>query len=313
MANKQLRKAASIPEGQNDLKRSQLRELAALNGTLRDDENQACQNCGELGHRKYDCPQQRNYTASIICRVCGATGHMARDCSERTRGTAWRNDAGPARGRIGGGDQMDNEYERLMLELDGGAPTSGDRPVAAIEGAPAGFDQERRGGPPPRAANPWDEPRPERGQQASNPWDNDGAQGQHGGAGYGGQNYGGYDNGYSQGYQGYQQGNPWDAPQGGAQAAQWNQGGGRQDYGGYGGGYGNGYDAYASQAPGSAPWQQQGGYDQRSPPPPPPPPGGAPRPPPPPPPPKSGDPPPPPPPPPPGSGQPPPPPPPPGA
>ena len=39
------RKAASIPEGQNELKRNQLRELAALNGTLRDDENQACQNC----------------------------------------------------------------------------------------------------------------------------------------------------------------------------------------------------------------------------------------------------------------------------
>lgn len=44
--------AASIPEGQNELKRNQLRELAALNGTLRDDENQACQNCGEIGHRK---------------------------------------------------------------------------------------------------------------------------------------------------------------------------------------------------------------------------------------------------------------------
>ena len=40
-----LDQAASIPEGQNELKRNQLRELAALNGTLRDDENQACQNC----------------------------------------------------------------------------------------------------------------------------------------------------------------------------------------------------------------------------------------------------------------------------
>lgn len=41
-------KAASIPEGQNELKRNQLRELAALNGTLRDDENQACQNCTSI-------------------------------------------------------------------------------------------------------------------------------------------------------------------------------------------------------------------------------------------------------------------------
>jgi hypothetical protein len=41
--------AASTPEGQNDHKRNQLRELASLNGTLRDDENQLCQNCGEKG------------------------------------------------------------------------------------------------------------------------------------------------------------------------------------------------------------------------------------------------------------------------
>ena len=130
-------KAASIPEGQNELKRNQLRELAALNGTLRDDENQACQNCesfssplcflghitnsmqgGQIGHRKYDCPEQRNFTANIICRVCGNAGHMARDCPDRQRGADWRNGAPggaapgrPAAGRIGGGDAVDREYE----------------------------------------------------------------------------------------------------------------------------------------------------------------------------------------------------------
>jgi len=107
--------AASIPEGQNELKRNQLRELAALNGTLRDDENQACQNCGQIGHRKYDCPEQRNFTANIICRVCGNAGHMARDCPDRQRGANWRNDApgGPpaTAGRIGSGDAVDREYE----------------------------------------------------------------------------------------------------------------------------------------------------------------------------------------------------------
>lgn len=105
--------AASIPEGQNELKRNQLRELAALNGTLRDDENQACQNCGQIGHRKYDCPEKQNYTASIICRTCGNAGHMARDCPERQRGTSWRNDGPPNRGagRVGGGDAVDQEYE----------------------------------------------------------------------------------------------------------------------------------------------------------------------------------------------------------
>lgn len=107
--------AASIPEGQNELKRNQLRELAALNGTLRDDENQACQNCGKIGHRKYDCPEKQNFTASIICRVCGNAGHMARDCPDRQRGASWRNNDAAGRpaaaGRIDSGDAVDREYE----------------------------------------------------------------------------------------------------------------------------------------------------------------------------------------------------------
>ncbi|PBP19277.1 branchpoint-bridging protein [Diplocarpon rosae] len=146
--------AASIPEGQNELKRNQLRELAALNGTLRDDENQACQNCGQIGHRKYDCPEQRNFTANIICRVCGNAGHMARDCPDRQRGANWRNDgpgAPPAAGvgRIGAGDAVDREYESLMQELSG-APASGDAPRRIESGPAAGFDQ-----PPQDDMKPW--------------------------------------------------------------------------------------------------------------------------------------------------------------
>lgn len=149
--------AASIPEGQNELKRNQLRELAALNGTLRDDENQACQNCGQIGHRKYDCPEQRNFTANIICRVCGNAGHMARDCPDRQRGANWRNDGpggppgpAPAAGRIGTGDAVDREYEQLMQELSGGASANGEAP-RRIEGGPGGgYDQ-----PPQDDVKPW--------------------------------------------------------------------------------------------------------------------------------------------------------------
>ncbi|MCJ1284219.1 Splicing factor 1 [Xylographa opegraphella] len=140
--------AASIPEGQNELKRNQLRELAALNGTLRDDENQACQNCGQIGHRKYDCPEQRNFTANIICRVCGNAGHMARDCPDRQRGADWRNgppiggpDRAPA-GRIGGGDAVDREYEQLMQELSGGAPAANGQAPQRIEAGPGGYDNQ---------------------------------------------------------------------------------------------------------------------------------------------------------------------------
>ena len=164
--------AASIPEGQNELKRNQLRELAALNGTLRDDENQACQNCGQIGHRKYDCPEQRNFTANIICRVCGNSGHMARDCPDRQRGANWRNEGpvpGPAAGRIDAGDSVDREYEQLMAELSGGAPANGDAPRRIENGPPGGYDQTpaedvkpwQRG--PTGQAAPWQRPREERG------------------------------------------------------------------------------------------------------------------------------------------------------
>lgn len=51
LINQVIETAASTPEGDNDHKRNQLRELAQLNGTLRDDEGQACQNCGKTGHR----------------------------------------------------------------------------------------------------------------------------------------------------------------------------------------------------------------------------------------------------------------------
>ncbi|KAG9234841.1 hypothetical protein BJ875DRAFT_460602 [Amylocarpus encephaloides] len=218
--------AASIPEGQNELKRNQLRELAALNGTLRDDENQACQNCGQIGHRKYDCPEQKNFTANIICRVCGNAGHMARDCPDRQRGANWRNDGpggppGPAAGRIGAGDAVDREYEQLMQELSGGGPPDGDAP-RRIEAGPGGYDQ---GPPPGDDVKPW-----QRGPTgAAAPWVKR-------------EDRGGYDGR--------------DAAPSGGSAAPWAKDRGR-DNAGRGGDY---YGGQNNQAPGGAPppWQQSG-------------------------------------------------------
>ncbi|EEB05248.1 zinc finger protein Bpb1 [Schizosaccharomyces japonicus yFS275] len=147
--------AASVPEGQNDLKRSQLRQLATLNGTLRDDENQVCQNCGNVGHRKYDCPERSNYTANIICRYCNNAGHIARDCPVR-------NGKAPASNAV-----TDQEYQNLMQELNEGSRST-TAPPEAIEYRKS----ERESVPPPwinasatpasasTTSAPWNKPPP---------------------------------------------------------------------------------------------------------------------------------------------------------
>ncbi|BGP16944.1 hypothetical protein JCM10213_007389 [Rhodosporidiobolus nylandii] len=144
LINSVIETAASVPEGQNDHKRNQLRELAALNGTLRDDENQICQNCGGVGHRKYDCPEQKNWSANIICRICGGAGHMARDCTQRRGGFGGPPGFGAPAGPPSVAQQFDSEYASLMAELGetpvappiaGGAPGT---PGAPAPGAPTG-------------------------------------------------------------------------------------------------------------------------------------------------------------------------------
>ncbi|KAI9852373.1 MAG: hypothetical protein M1838_000895 [Thelocarpon superellum] len=267
--------AASIPEGQNELKRNQLRELAALNGTLRDDENQACQNCGQIGHRKYDCPEQRNFTANIICRVCGNAGHMARDCPDRQRGTNWRNDGpggfdgrpGPGKA-IGQGDAVDREYEQLMQELSGGAPGGNGAAPQRIEGGPGydsaaggpggyGGDEDRNLKPwqrgPTGAAAPWqtrgrddgdrrgDYPPREGGSGSVPPWASGGGRGDS----YG---YGNAAGGYGAPPPPPGAGAPWQQPSRGPP-------GGQPGYGGYGGYPGSGYN---EQNPAFPPPQNMG-------------------------------------------------------
>lgn len=73
--------AIDTPEGQNELKRMQLRELALLNGTLRDDEQfLRCKNCGSTLHRTFQCTEKQNFVNQQTCTNCGGTGHVAADC-----------------------------------------------------------------------------------------------------------------------------------------------------------------------------------------------------------------------------------------
>ncbi|KAL8280516.1 hypothetical protein RQP46_007164 [Phenoliferia psychrophenolica] len=173
LINSVIEVAASVPEGQNDHKRNQLRELAQLNGTLRDDENQICQNCGGIGHRKYDCPEQKNWTAGIICRVCGGAGHMARDCTQG-RGGAPVGSPGPGTGvDVARAQQFDSEYASLMAEL---GESSAAPPIAASVGAASAaapwsapfngnvpgqpVDAQGHKIPPWRIASNWNPPQP---------------------------------------------------------------------------------------------------------------------------------------------------------
>jgi splicing factor 1 len=161
--------AASTPEGQNDHKRNQLRELAALNGTLRDDENQICQNCGGVGHRKYDCPEQRNFTANIICRVCGSAGHMARDCTVNKDPNALAvtaNGPSPPLNRTG----FDSEYASLMAELGEGAG-GGDPGKTPWDAPSLGHDITAGGSniPPWRRPESWIQPANNQQQQGYRP------------------------------------------------------------------------------------------------------------------------------------------------
>lgn len=48
-----------MPEGQNDLRRNQLRELALLNGTLRENDGPRCTNCGASDHKSW-----------LVCENC---------------------------------------------------------------------------------------------------------------------------------------------------------------------------------------------------------------------------------------------------
>ena len=75
-----IRQGIDMPESQNDLRKNQLRELALLNGTLREGEGPKCSNCGATSHRTWHCPDKPNVTNSVICTVCGGAGHIAKDC-----------------------------------------------------------------------------------------------------------------------------------------------------------------------------------------------------------------------------------------
>ncbi|NWR40375.1 SF01 factor, partial [Tachuris rubrigastra] len=67
-----LKQGIETPEDQNDLRKMQLRELARLNGTLREDDNRIL--------RPWQSTETRSITNTTVCTKCGGAGHIASDC-----------------------------------------------------------------------------------------------------------------------------------------------------------------------------------------------------------------------------------------
>ncbi|KAK4353883.1 hypothetical protein RND71_026077 [Anisodus tanguticus] len=103
-----------VDEVLNEHKRQQLRELAALNGTIRDEE--FCRLCGEPGHRQYACPSRTTtFKSDVLCKICGDGGHPTIDC--------------PVKNTTG--KKMDDEYQNFLAELGGTVPESSIKPNSA--------------------------------------------------------------------------------------------------------------------------------------------------------------------------------------
>jgi len=136
-----VRQAIEVPENQNNLRKTQLRQLAMLNGTLRENDSR-CNNCGSAIHKSWQCPERPNITNRISCSNCGGIGHLLRDCKEPRRsllnpkGTfepgqhsivdsedfeprpRERNTSTADRQATEGrGASIDEDYEKLMAEL----------------------------------------------------------------------------------------------------------------------------------------------------------------------------------------------------
>ncbi|MGH0182587.1 UNVERIFIED_CONTAM: hypothetical protein FKN15_009833 [Acipenser sinensis] len=155
-----LKQGIETPEDQNDLRKMQLRELARLNGTLREDDNRIL--------RPWQSTEPRSITNATVCTKCGGAGHISSDCKFTRQG-----DPQSAQDKA----RMDKEYLSLMAEL-------GEAPVPSSTGGSSNNHHQGRGSGPGN----------NQGQQNRPPWMNSGHsenrpyQGMHGGghSGHGG-------------------------------------------------------------------------------------------------------------------------------
>jgi splicing factor 1 len=133
-----------IDDEKNVHKQQQLRELALLNGTLKEEE--FCSICAEKGHRAFECPRRfsmKKNTVQVRCAICGDTSHPTRDCTQQPVDQADQK-------------EMDSDYMSFMAELDGKKVDKAvsNLPPGAPAGPPGNLPPPPSGLPlPPLAAN----------------------------------------------------------------------------------------------------------------------------------------------------------------
>ncbi|KAG7381487.1 hypothetical protein PHYPSEUDO_005990 [Phytophthora pseudosyringae] len=140
-----------VDDTKNSHKQKQLRELALINGTLRDDD--FCHICGEKGHRQWECPNRdahRTFKAvNVKCAICGDSSHPTRDCTQKKK-SAEENAA------------IDKEYQQFMQQL-GEAPIIS---TATKEKTPEAATAQAT----PAASAPWLQPAKTPSSATTQPW-----------------------------------------------------------------------------------------------------------------------------------------------
>ncbi|KAK6464677.1 hypothetical protein DFJ63DRAFT_88091 [Scheffersomyces coipomensis] len=142
LTNEVLDKAISSPIGQNDLKRDQLRELAVLNGTLRETKPFNPDNNSQGRPRRNDSQQ-------IVCKICQRPGHLSKDCKQgqgqsQTREPIQRKRPTESRAH----QEVIPPFKR------GRAPTKGPAPMAPPPPPPAAQASAPPPPPPPISTRP---------------------------------------------------------------------------------------------------------------------------------------------------------------
>ena len=107
-----------LDDDRNVHKQRQLRQLALINGTLR--EVSYCNYCGEEGHQNFACPNRQKAEAgrtTVKCSICGEVSHVTSDCKYTTEELANKK------------QKVDGDFQNFMADL-------GNAPPAARHAAP---------------------------------------------------------------------------------------------------------------------------------------------------------------------------------